>query len=272
MKHRIHHSFDLKERLPEYAARLQTTPEELQAAWDWMLEREFAFEYPHRNGTQYMISYLNQEPLIENPLSRRLFATLRDEIPGPLAPMYGKNLPTLIDRCKRLWEQLYNIFITHIPSHNVRVAWLRLGGAKIGKGSSVWRGTTVLGVDGITIGDDSVVGWNCLLDGRAGIIIGDHVTIASESLLIAGGHDIQAPEFWAVASPPIRVGTYAWVATRVILNAEVGEGAVVASGSVVSRPVPPFTIVGGNPARAIGERARGQTYKVGGKGLFNLLH
>ncbi|WP_457788241.1 acyltransferase [Pseudomonas sp. PL-6] len=272
MKHRIHHSFDLKERLADYAARLQVGVDELAETWAWMLEHEVAFEYPHRQDTQYLISYVNLEKSIEHPLARRFFCLLRDEIPGPLIPMYGINLATLRDRCLRLWEQLYNIFVNKIPSHTIRLAWLRLGGAKIGKGSSVWRGTEVLGIDGIHIGEDSVVGWDCLLDGRAGIIIGDHVTIASYSLLIAGGHDIQAPEFWAVASPPIRVGDYAWIATRALITAEVGEGAVVAGGSVVNRPVPPYTIVGGNPARALGERNRGLTYKVGGKGLFNLLH
>jgi acetyltransferase-like isoleucine patch superfamily enzyme len=272
MKHRIHHSYDLKERLPDYATRLQVGAEELAQTWAWMLEHEVAFEYPSRQGTQYLISYVNLEKTIEQPLARRFFCLLREEIPGALIPMYGLNLETLRDRCLRLWEQLYNIFINKIPSHNIRLGWLRLGGAKIGKGSSVWRGTEVLGINGIRIGDDSVVGWDCLLDGRAGLIIGNHVTIASHSLLIAGGHDMQAPEFWAVGSPPIRVGDYAWIATRAFITAEVGAGAVVAGGAVVNRPVEPYTIVGGNPARAVGKRNNELNYKVGGKSLFNLLH
>ncbi|WP_296217467.1 acyltransferase [Pseudomonas sp. UBA2684] len=272
MKHRVHQSFNLKDQFPEYAAHLQVSVDELEAAWAWMLENEVGFEYPRNSATQYMISYVNLEKTIEHPLARRFFCLLRDENPAPLVPMYGLNLETLRDRCLRVWEQLYNIVINKIPSHTIRLAWLRLGGAKIGKGSTVWRKTEVLGIDGIRIGDDSVVAWDCLLDGRAGIIIGDHVTIASHSLLIAGGHDTQAPEFWAVGSPPIRIGDYAWIATRAMINAEVGEGAVVAGGSVVSRPVAPYTIVGGNPARAVGKRNQGLTYKVGGKSLFNLLH
>jgi hypothetical protein len=66
MKHRIHHSFDLKERLADYAARLQVGVDELAEAWAWMLEHEVAFEYPHRQDTQYLISYVNLEKSIEH--------------------------------------------------------------------------------------------------------------------------------------------------------------------------------------------------------------
>lgn len=272
MRHRIFHSFDLNEHLQEYAVRLGVSAQELQEAWIWMLDNEVGFEQNRGGVTHYSISYINIESRISNPLARRFFATLRDELPANLIPLYGINWPTLKDRWLRVWEQVYNILINKIPSHNLRLVWLRLGGAKIGKGSSVWRGTEVLGIDGIKIGTDSVVGWDCLLDGRAGILIGDHVTIASHTLIIAGGHDVQAPEFWAVAGPPIRIGDYAWIASRAMLNASVGEGGVVAGQSVVTKPVPAYTIVGGNPARSIGQRPKDLNYKVGGKGLFTLLH
>ncbi len=272
MRHRIFHSYDLTSRLPEYAAYLGVSVKELQETWAWMLDNEVGFEQERGGVTHYSISYINIESRISNPIARNFFAKLRDELPANLIPIYGINWPTFKDRWLRTWELAYNILINKIPSHNVRLAWLRLGGAKIGKGSSVWRGTEVLGIDSINIGTDSVVGWDCLLDGRAGILIGDHVTIASHTLIIAGGHDIQAPEFWAVAGPPVQIGDYAWIASRAMLNASVGEGAVVAGQSVVTKPVPAYSIVGGNPAKVIGERPKGLNYKVGGKGLFTLFH
>lgn len=273
MKHRMMHSHDLRLALPDYAQKMGVPLEELQATYQWMLDNDVCFETPMKNRTLSFISYLNIETRIEPPLARRFYKLLTRETPGPLIPLYGINWPTLRDRMLRTWEQVYNILICKIPSHTVRLAWLRLGGAKIGKGSSVWRNTEILGVDSLRIGNDSTVGWHCQLDARGGLVIGDHVTVASHVLIIAGGHDLQAPEFWAVGGPVI-IHDYAWICSRALLSfgADIGEGAVVGGGSIVSKPVPPYAIVSGPNAEIKGERARGLNYKVGGKGLFTLFH
>lgn len=273
MRHRLMHSHDLRLALPEYARKMGVEHEELDAAYQWMLENEVCFETVIKGRTLSFISYLNIEPRITHPLARRFYRLLASEMPGALIPLYGINWPTLRDRMLRTWEQAYNILICKIPSHTVRLAWLRIGGAKIGKGSSVWRNTEILGVDSLRIGEDSTVGWHCQLDARGGLKIGDHVTIASHVLIIAGGHDVTAPEFWAVGGPVV-IHDYAWICTRALLSfgADIGEGAVVGGGSVVSKPVPPYAIVSGPTAEIKGERARGLNYKVGGKGLFTLFH
>lgn len=274
MKHRILHCHNLRDRLPEYATKLGVDLPALTEAFDWMCGHDVAFEEPGRGGAVLSyISYVNIEPRIEHPLARRFYACLRDEIPTGFLPLYGLNWPTLVERSRRIWEQLYNIFINKIPSHTIRLAWLRLGGAKIGKGSTVWRHTEVIGIDGLQIGDDTCIGWHCQLDARAGLRFGNHVTVASHSIMIAGGHDLKAPEFWAFGAP-ITIEDYAWLTTRIILlpGAHIGEGAVVAANTVVSKPVAPYTIVGGEGAKVIGERVRNLNYKVGGKGLFTLLH
>ena len=273
MKHRLFHSRNLRQALPEYAEKMGVSLEDLTNAYDWMLANDVCFEQPLKGDTLCFISYLNIEPRIEPPLARRFYALLGRELKGALIPLYGKNWPTLRDRLLRWWELAYNILICKIPSHTVRLLWLRAGGAKIGKGSTVWRNTEILGVDSLRIGDDSTVGWHCQLDARGGLIIGNHVTIASHVLIIAGGHDVQAPEFWAIGGP-VYIHDYAWIASRALLSfgAAIGEGAVVGGNCVVSTPVPPYAIVGGPDATIKGERCRNLNYKVGGKGLFTLFH
>ncbi len=270
MKHRIRLGFNVREQLPVHAVQLGCTDEELELAIDHMLANNLLFE--DRAGEFSLLS-IDVESKIDLPLVKRLFALYRDTLPTTLVPLYGKNLRTLKDRWLRAWEQAYNILINKIPSHHVRIWWLRAGGAKIGKGSSVWRNTEVLGVENLVIGNDSVVAWHCLLDARAGLIIGDHVAIASYVHIIAGSHDLQAPEFWSV-SAPIYIEDYGGEASRALIGhgSKLGRGSVVTACTVVAKEILPYKIVGGTGAKPMGERPHDLNYRVGGKGLFTLFH
>src|SRR6476620_4549968 len=154
---------------------------------------------------------------------------------------------------------LFNNFVTYIPIHFVRQAYLRLFGAKIGKDTAINRGTSVWSIPYLVIGDRVSIGFRCLLDARAGIAIGNYVVIASDTHIIAGGHDINHPNFVPAPNPPdpIVIDDHVWIATRsMILPCLIGRGAVVAAQSMVNKEVPPFAIVGGMPAKVIGERNR----------------
>lgn len=273
MRHRIFHSADLPTRLPSLASELRVSLDELRDAYNWGLNHEVLFVEGDGENARYSICSVNIEHSIEHPLARRLYRRLKRDIPTVLVPRYGKNLATLKDRWLRAWEQAYNILINKIPSHHVRLAWLRLGGAKIGKGSSIWRNTEVLGVENLVMGDDSMIAWHCQVDARAGLIIGDHVAIASHVLIIAGSHDLTAPEFWSV-SAPIYIDDYVWIASRALIGhgSHIGRGAVVTANTVVAKTIAPYKIVGGIGAKPMGERPHDLNYKVGGKGLLTLFH
>ncbi len=273
MKHRIYLPLDFHPRLGDYAVRLGVTPAELDAAYRWLLQHDGAFEEPGPDGVRVAIASVDIERRIEPELPRRLYAALKQEVPAQLIPLYGINWPTFKDRWLRAWEQVYNIAINKIPSHTVRLAWLRLGGAKIGKGSSIWRCTEVIGMNSLVMGEDSVIAWHCQIDARAGLVIGDHVAIASHVLIVAGSHDLTAPEFWSV-SAPIYIEDYVWVASRALIahGTRLGRGSVVTANTVVAKTVAPYKIVGGSGAKPMGERPHDLNYKVGGKGLFTLLH
>lgn len=154
-----------------------------------------------------------------------------------------------------------NVVVNKIPSRRFRRLFYRILGARIGK-SFVFRRAEVLFPKGLSIGDHSNVGWFTLLDSRGGISIGNSVCIASYVKLITGSHDVQSPKFEAKFEPII-VEDYAWICTGAMITqgVRIGKGAVVAAGAVVTKDVEPYTIVGGVPAKKIGDRNRDLNYR-----------
>lgn len=117
---------------------------------------------------------------------------------------------------------------------------------------------------GVSISERSVINFGCLLDGRRyPIVIGSDVSIGPEAAILTLGHDPRSPEF-ADRGGPVSIGDRAWIGYRALVlpGVCIGEGAVVGAGSVVTRDVPPFAIVAGNPARVIGERPRSLSYRL----------
>jgi acetyltransferase-like isoleucine patch superfamily enzyme len=116
----------------------------------------------------------------------------------------------------------------------------------------------------ITIGARNVMNFGCLLDGRKyAIRIGDDVSIGPEATILTLGHDPQSPDFEDKGGD-VLIGNRVWIAYRALIlpGITIGEGAVVAAGAVVTKDVPPFTIVAGNPAKKIGERSHDLTYQL----------
>lgn len=269
----IFHSINIREKLPAYAEQMSVSTDDLVEALEEMLADEQVWERTRKGASEFFISYIDLSSQLEDPLKRDFYILLKSEVPCEFQPKFGINWPTFKNRFLRCWEQTYNIIINKIPFHCVRLAWLRLGGMKIGKGSSVWRHTEVIGIENIVIGEDSVVGWHCQLDGRTGIIIGDHVTIASHVLIIAGAHDFLSKKFTATGYP-IYIEDYAWIASRAIITApgKVARGSVVGAGTVVNKALEAHKIYGGFNAKPIGDRPQDLDYKVGGKSLYTFLH
>ncbi|MGV0642868.1 acyltransferase [Mycolicibacterium sp. XJ879] len=163
---------------------------------------------------------------------------------------------TFADKLRRWVGQLaFNIVITYIPSHTIRLAWLRLFGAEIGKGSSIMRGTQIQNIHYLAIGENTTIGMRCVLDCRSGIYFGNNVTIASDVQLLAGGHDINHPDFPIVGPDPTVVEDHVWIASRaMVLPSHIKRGAVVAAHALVVKDIDELTVVGGNPGKPIGKR------------------
>ncbi|OGK18047.1 hypothetical protein A3G67_04825 [Candidatus Roizmanbacteria bacterium RIFCSPLOWO2_12_FULL_40_12] len=157
-----------------------------------------------------------------------------------------------------------------MPSHNIRKLIYRLGGVKIGKGSTIHMGAVFYDPKGIEIGEDTIVGEKSVLDGRTNLRIGNHVDIASEVMIYTSQHNVHDPKFTA-ESKPVTIGDYVFIGPRAIIipGVRIGKGAVVAAGAVVTNDVPEYAIVGGVPAKQIGERkAKDLNYRLGRPRLF----
>ncbi len=161
-------------------------------------------------------------------------------------------------------------FIGNIPLHFVRRFFYRLAGIKIGRNSTIHCWARFYDPQNITIGDGTVVGDNCFLDGRDKLTIGDNVDIASSAMIYNSEHDINSGDFKPITAP-VEIGDYVFIGPRAIIlpGVKVGCGAVVAAGAVVTKNVADFQIVGGVPAREIGERqVKDLHYKLGRFKLF----
>lgn len=157
-----------------------------------------------------------------------------------------------------------------VPFHSIRNLFYRAAGVKIGKDSFIHMGTRFFLPSGVEIGEGSIIGEHVFLDGRAPLKIGDHVDIASQVLIYNSEHDVDSEGFDPIEEP-VEIGDYVFIGARAIIlpGVKIGKGAVVAAGAVVTKDVEPFKIVGGVPAKEIGERKnKNPRYKLGRARLF----
>jgi len=106
----------------------------------------------------------------------------------------------------------------------------------------------------IRVGRRVFINQNCTLYDLAEISIGDDVMIGPNVSIISASHPVEPSERRAyLIGKPIVIESNVWIAADVTIvgGVTVGENSVIAAGSVVTRDVPPNTLVGGNPARVI---------------------
>src|SRR4051794_22167916 len=106
----------------------------------------------------------------------------------------------------------------------------------------------------LRIGRNVFVNHGCTAMDLGGIDIGDDVMIGPNVHLITSGHPLDpATRRSQITIAPIRIGRGVWIAAgaMVLQGVTVGDDAVVAAGAVVTREVPPRTLVAGVPARVV---------------------
>lgn len=136
-------------------------------------------------------------------------------------------------------------------------------GVRIGKGTKVWNFVNLYGCE---IGDNCVIssyaeigrnvkiGNNCKIECRvflpSGVIVEDNVFIGP-SVTFTNDKYPKAVGEWKITKTFVKKGASIGANSTIICGVTIGEGSIVGAGSVVTKDVPPYTVVAGNPARKL---------------------
>ncbi|MBK5222602.1 MAG: acyltransferase [Acidimicrobiia bacterium] len=149
-----------------------------------------------------------------------------------------------------------------LPNNSVprlRTAVLRSCGWQIGRGT-IFAGVPVLTgngalLDRLSIGAVGFVNVGCHWDLNERIVIGDHVSIGHEVLLVTSTHRLGDRRHRAadLDPRPITIGDGVWLGARstILPGVTIGDGAVVAAGAIVRRDVPPDALAAGPQGEVI---------------------
>ncbi len=151
--------------------------------------------------------------------------------------------------------------LPQLSFNRTRTALLRAGGIKIGQGSQIMGPLLVTGPgrcrDLFEIGDYSFITGPLRVDLGARVTIGNRVNIGHAVTLLTVDHEIgpRAQRCGRSEVGPIVIERGVWIGANatILPGVTVGESSVVAAGAVVTRDVPPNSVVGGVPAHVIRE-------------------
>ncbi|WP_394804404.1 acyltransferase [Portibacter lacus] len=155
-------------------------------------------------------------------------------------------------------------FIFALPRHRlfgfIKSNYLRLQGATVGKAVVFYPGIKINPAFNIEIGDHVDLAWGVLITTGGKVKIGNRTLVGYNTQIFSANHIIPSKRGRIFGSghilKPVDIGQDVWIGAGSIIlpGVTIGEGAVIAGGSVVTKNVAPFTIVGGNPAKLIKER------------------
>lgn len=144
-----------------------------------------------------------------------------------------------------LWDNL-----SHFTKQTHILRFAKLNNVQIGKYSRIGPGCEV---SEATIGNFTAIGKDCVIG------VGQHPTnfLTPHSIFYKRGnwgfHDDWIKEIDFIDSKPISIGSGVWIGRQSVImdGVKIGDGAIIATGAIVTKDVPPFSIVGGVPAKVI---------------------
>jgi maltose O-acetyltransferase len=155
-------------------------------------------------------------------------------------------------------QSLYNFFV--FSCGKFRARFFGLFFKSCGKNVVVMHGFTVRSPKGISIGDRTVIGYNCFLDGAGGVSIGEDCLIGQNVSIFTANHKFDRKDILIREQGYIRkaviIGNDVWIGANVIIlsGVTIGKGSVIGAGAVVTKDIPLYSIAAGVPAKVIKKR------------------
>lgn len=132
------------------------------------------------------------------------------------------------------------------------------GKIKIGSCSELSRGIVFKAYGGkIEIYDNTYLGENVVIYGHGGVTIGANTLIAMHTCIVSSNHTIPTKHELIRQHPdlnlPVTIGNDVWIGANcsILGGVNIGNGAVIGAGSVVTKDIPEYAVVIGNPAKII---------------------
>ncbi len=160
--------------------------------------------------------------------------------------------------------ELISSFVFALPRHKlfnpVKRGLLRALGSKVGSNCTYYPGIKLSPGSEMNVGNDVDFAWGVLITTKGGVEIGDRVLIGYNTQIFSANHVV--PQNYGKifgaghTFAKVIIEKDVWIGAGCIIlpGVKIGEGAVIAAGSVVTKDVPKFTYVGGIPAKIIKER------------------
>ncbi len=162
------------------------------------------------------------------------------------------------------WGIYFYKILSIIPSHRIRLYYYKKKFGHIGENCSILMHCDIRNPKNIFLGDNVVINSRVLLDGRGGFVkIGNNVDIAQEVNIWTLQHDVN-DDFHKSIGADVIIEDFVWIASRVTIlpGRRLKRGCVVGSCSLVTKDVESSTIVGGNPAKYLGDRKSNLNYNL----------
>jgi len=139
----------------------------------------------------------------------------------------------------------------------LKAIFLKCNGAKIGKRVYFYPGVWIAPGRNLVVGDDVDIALDVLITTGGGVVIGDRTLIGYRVQILSTNHVIPDDRGKIFNSghdrAKVTIGSDVWIGCNAVIlpGVTIGEGSIVAAGSIVTKSVEPYTIVGGNPAKLI---------------------
>ncbi|RKQ15976.1 acyltransferase [Ureibacillus endophyticus] len=147
----------------------------------------------------------------------------------------------------------------------------------IGENVQIEKGTFYL-YKNIEIGDNVYIGPEAYIFAQGGVSIGNGTILGPRVTILTNNHNYDSPDLRSIPYDgknilkKVTIGENVWIGANVSIapGVTIGEGAVIAMGAVVTKDVPPFAVVGGNPAKVIKYRDTERYLKLKQEGKIYL--